>query len=255
ARCFAGQFAGRGLGRRRQDLAVEFGDAAVDAGGDVIERLVGGQFRAQLPAGGGVVRRRRLVRRRIGFRIHRGSGRGLRVRCEGQGQRQAGEECEQVRRAWHGQRVTGRGVGGRVGGRMRRRTRGVYRAASFGLRETSRAGADVYAYHAHANSTNIVHARPSLSTMPNTIPIHVPKPTFVARPKRVPSMPRPCQSSPTSAPTKGPANSPTGPKNSPTTVPTTAPTTALRLAPTRFAPAAVAQKSITIDSAVSAPRT
>src|SRR3546814_8307559 len=91
--------------------------------------------------------------------------------------------------------------------------------------------------------------------MPNTTPIQVPKPTFVACPTRAPSMLRPCQSSPSSAPTKGPANNPTGPKNSPTTEPATAPTTALRLAPTRFAPTAVAQKSTTIDSAVTAPTT
>ena len=55
------------------------------------------------------------------------------------------------------------------------------------------------------------------------------------------------------APAKGPTKRPSGPKNRPAKVPTTAPMIASRLAPTRLAPTAAAQKSTATESRVSTP--
>src|SRR5688572_2514612 len=75
-------------------------------------------------------------------------------------------------------------------------------------------GNDDQKNQANANNPTIANASPSFSTIPNTIPSHVPNPTLVAL-----RISRPCMSSPPSAPTNGPANSPTGPKNNPAKVP------------------------------------
>ena len=58
-----------------------------------------------------------------------------------------------------------------------------------------------------------------------------------------------------SAPANGPTSNPKGPNTSPPSVPIIAPTIARRLAPTRFAPCAVAHRSMPSESRVSRPST